>query len=63
MRSRSYVLGLLVAGAGLGVAELVNGLYDSARSPVVAVSEAFIEIAPTWLVDWAKSVFGTNDKL
>ena len=63
MRSRSYVLGLLVAGAGLGVAEFVNGLYDSARSPVVAVSEAFIEIAPTWLVEWAKSAFGTNDKL
>ncbi|MEJ7561199.1 MAG: twin-arginine translocation signal domain-containing protein [Ilumatobacteraceae bacterium] len=63
MRSRSYVLGLLVAGAGLGLAELVNGLYDSARSPVVSVSEAFIELTPTWLKDWAISVFGTNDKL
>jgi len=59
---RGIVLGLLVTGVGLAVADLVVGLISGSSSPVVPVGQEFIDAAPQWLVDWAKETFGTDQK-
>ncbi len=59
---RGVALGLLATGAGLAVAELVVGLVSGSSSPVVPVGQEFIDLAPQWLVDWAKRTFGTDQK-
>lgn len=45
----------------VGIAMLMAGIID-AISPVDAVGSEFIDRAPGWLVDLAKSWFGTSDK-
>ena len=55
-------LGLLATGVGLGVAELVVGLFRGTSSPVVPVGQVFIDRVPKSLKDWAIEQFGTNDK-
>ncbi|MBA2385946.1 MAG: molybdopterin-dependent oxidoreductase [Acidimicrobiia bacterium] len=62
-RGTGLALGLLATGAGLAASELVNGLYDSGRSPVVSAGEAFIDRTPPTLKDWAIRNFGTSDKM
>ena len=53
----------IVAGAvGLGVAELIAGIGPTGRSPVVAVGDAVIRVAPGAWERRAIDVFGTNDK-
>lgn len=54
--------GAVSAGAALGISELVSGFNLSAPSLVLAVGNAFIDITPAWLKDWAVDVFGANDK-
>ena len=54
--------GVLAAGLGLGVAELVSGLLNRGITPVLAVGEVVIELSPTWLTEWAIDTFGTADK-
>jgi len=54
--------GVLAAGLGLGVAELVSGLLNRGITPVLAVGEVVIELSPTWLTEWAIATFGTADK-
>jgi DMSO/TMAO reductase YedYZ molybdopterin-dependent catalytic subunit len=56
------VLGLLATGAGLAAAELVVGLVQGSASPVVPVGQAFIDVVPRPLKNWAVETFGTNDK-
>jgi DMSO/TMAO reductase YedYZ molybdopterin-dependent catalytic subunit len=56
------LVGLLAAGAGIGVAELVAALVDPASSPVVAVGSAAIDATPVWLKDFAIRRFGSADK-
>ena len=54
--------GAVSAGVALGISELVSGFSLSAPSLVLAVGDAFIDITPAWLKDWAVDVFGANDK-
>lgn len=54
--------GVLAAGLGLGVAELLAGLLNRGVTPVLAVGEVVIELSPTWLTEWAIETFGTADK-
>jgi DMSO/TMAO reductase YedYZ molybdopterin-dependent catalytic subunit len=54
--------GVLAAGLGLGVAELLAGLVNRGVTPVLAVGEVVIELSPTWLTEWAIETFGTADK-
>lgn len=54
-------LGLLVVGAALGFGELVAGL-TRATSPVVTVGDALVDNSPSFLMEWAISLFGTADK-
>ncbi len=54
--------GIIAAGLGLGVAELLAGLLNRGITPVLAVGEVVIELSPTWLTEWAIETFGTADK-
>jgi len=54
--------GLAAAVSGLAVAELVSGLADSLRSPIISVSDRVIDNVPAPLKTWAIDTFGTNDK-
>jgi DMSO/TMAO reductase YedYZ molybdopterin-dependent catalytic subunit len=54
--------GLLTAAAALAVAELASAVVGELSSPVVAVGEAAIDLAPAWLKDFAIRTFGTHDK-
>jgi DMSO/TMAO reductase YedYZ molybdopterin-dependent catalytic subunit len=54
--------GIVAAGLGLGLAELLAGLLNRAVTPVPAVGETVIELSPPWLTDWAIAVFGTANK-
>ncbi|MDQ3738926.1 MAG: molybdopterin-dependent oxidoreductase [Actinomycetota bacterium] len=61
-RGPALTLGVLATVAGLAISELVNGLYDGGRSPVVSAGEAFIDRTPRALKEWAIRNFGTADK-
>lgn len=54
--------GVVSAGLALGVSEMLSGFDLSTPSLVLAVGDAFIDITPPILKDWAVDVFGTNDK-
>jgi DMSO/TMAO reductase YedYZ molybdopterin-dependent catalytic subunit len=56
------VLGLVTAGVALGVAQAVAGWVGVGASPVVAVGQGAIDLAPPWLKEYAIRTFGTHDK-
>jgi DMSO/TMAO reductase YedYZ molybdopterin-dependent catalytic subunit len=56
------LVGLVVAGVGLGIAELLAGLRRAWRSPVFDVGDRVIDRVPRWAKDLAIDWFGTNDK-
>jgi DMSO/TMAO reductase YedYZ molybdopterin-dependent catalytic subunit len=62
--SRRYAatLGVLAVGAALGVGHLVAGVVSPPSSPYLAVGNTVIRFAPAWLVEFAKTTFGTADK-
>ena len=60
--SVGVLVGLLAALAGLAVGELVAGLSDSLRSPVVSVGDRVVDNVPKPVKTWAIDTFGTNDK-
>lgn len=59
---RSAGIGVATAAAALGTAELVAGLYRSAKSPFAQVGNRVIDAAPPWLKTFAIETFGTHDK-
>lgn len=56
------LVGVLAAGAGLAAGELVAGLSDSLRSPMVSIGDRVVDNVPRPVKEWAISTFGTNDK-
>jgi DMSO/TMAO reductase YedYZ molybdopterin-dependent catalytic subunit len=56
-------LGVVVAGSGLAVAELLVGLISGSSSPVIAVGQKVIDLVPLPLKNWAVETFGTSDKV
>ena len=54
--------GVLAAAVGLGVAELIAGLHDGWRSPVLDVGDRVIDRVPQNVKQLAIDWFGTNDK-
>jgi DMSO/TMAO reductase YedYZ molybdopterin-dependent catalytic subunit len=54
--------GVLAAAVALGVAELVAGLRQVWRSPVIDVGDRVIDNVPPFVKDFAIETFGTNDK-
>ncbi|MDN5751394.1 MAG: molybdopterin-dependent oxidoreductase, partial [Pseudonocardia sp.] len=55
-------IGVLAVGAALAAGHLVAGIVSPTSSPFLAVGNSAIALAPQWLVDFAKSAFGTADK-
>ena len=61
-RLQGAASGVLSAGVALGVGELVAGIGQSRRSPVIAVGDLVIDVVPRPVKDFAIDAFGTNDK-
>ncbi|WP_418277351.1 molybdopterin-dependent oxidoreductase [Isoptericola jiangsuensis] len=55
--------GIVAAGAGLALAELVAAIVDPASSPVLALGGVVVDNVPPALKDFAVEWFGTADKL
>lgn len=62
-RGLAALAGILAAAVSLGIAELFVVLLAPSGSPVVAVGDTVIRLAPSWLTEFAKNVFYTYDKL
>jgi molybdopterin-dependent oxidoreductase-like protein protein len=56
-------IGVLAVWAALGVGHLTAGLLSAASSPLFAVGDAVVRLSPESLVEFAKTTFGTGDKL
>jgi DMSO/TMAO reductase YedYZ molybdopterin-dependent catalytic subunit len=56
------LLGVVAAGSGLAVSELVSGLLHQRVSPVGAVAESIIRLTPGAVIERVISVVGHNDK-
>ena len=54
--------GLISAAAGLGAGEAVAAFVRPEAAPVAVVGTRFISAAPSWLIEFAKRNFGTEDK-
>lgn len=61
-RRRAAGAGVLAAALTLGVAQLVAGFVGPGAAPLAAIGEAFVDVTPPWLKDWAIATFGTADK-
>jgi len=57
------VTGLVAAGTGLAVGELVAGFSSELASPVVKVGDRVIDWVPKWMKEFAIENFGTSDKV
>lgn len=55
--------GLLTAAVAGGAGELVAGIVPGAKSLIVSVGDAVIDLAPSPVKEFAIDVFGTNDKI
>ncbi|MGY1673624.1 molybdopterin-dependent oxidoreductase [Geodermatophilus sp. SYSU D00710] len=62
-RLLAALAGLLAAAVALGAAELVAGLVGPGSSPVVAVGDAVITLAPEPVKRFAVTTFGEHDKV
>jgi DMSO/TMAO reductase YedYZ molybdopterin-dependent catalytic subunit len=63
MRVRDGLSGALAAGLGLGVSELIAGVFTQVPSLVEALGNWVIDNVPSGVKELAISLFGTNDKL
>jgi DMSO/TMAO reductase YedYZ molybdopterin-dependent catalytic subunit len=61
-RGFAALIGLLAVGAAIGAGQLVGGLLSPSSAPFIAVGDAVVRISPQWLVEFAKTSFGTSDK-
>ncbi|NIJ14747.1 DMSO/TMAO reductase YedYZ molybdopterin-dependent catalytic subunit [Saccharomonospora amisosensis] len=59
----SGLIGLLALAAALAAGHLMAAFVGIGASPYFAVGSAAIDLAPTWLKDWAVGTFGSYDKL
>jgi DMSO/TMAO reductase YedYZ molybdopterin-dependent catalytic subunit len=55
--------GLIAAGTGLAVGEVLSATFTGMLSPVIGVGNRAIDLAPPPVKRFAISAFGTNDKL
>jgi len=56
------VMGVVAAGAAIGIATLVAAFFRPQASPIIAVGEWFIDHTPSWLKNFAVEKFGEHDK-
>ena len=62
-RPIAATIGVLAVWAALGVGHLTAGLVSSVSSPLFAVGDAVVRLSPEPLIEFAKTTFGTEDKL
>src|SRR3712207_1996690 len=62
VRRRAAVAGLVAAGLGLALTELVASFWKDVPSPVAAIGDVFIDGLPGWAVRAGIDSLGTNDK-
>jgi hypothetical protein len=55
-------MGVLAAGAAIGIASLAAAFFRPQASPIIAVGEWFIDHTPGWLKEFAIQKFGSHDK-
>ncbi len=56
------VAGLVAAAAALGAGEFIGSFFAPSPGPVIGVANRVIDNAPTWFVEFGKSIFGLADK-
>ena len=62
-RAWPWALAGIAAGvAGLGAAEVAGLVGGPTSVPLIATAQAFIDLTPPWLKDFAVNTFGTHDK-
>jgi DMSO/TMAO reductase YedYZ molybdopterin-dependent catalytic subunit len=55
--------GLVVGAFALGAAELVAGIHESWRSPLLDVGDRVIDVVPPFVKEFAIETFGDDDKV
>lgn len=61
-RRNGMVLGVVSAGVGLAVSELVSAMLHQRASPVVAVAECIIRLTPGVVIEQVITLVGQHDK-
>ncbi len=61
--AKAALTGLLAIVTALAVGHLVAAFVGISASPYLAVGDAFIDLTPSWLKDFAVTTFGTYDKV
>ena len=56
------LIGLLAAGFGVGIGQLVAALIDPAFAPISVVASSVIDLPPAVVKEWAVQTFGTSAK-
>ncbi|OLT13429.1 molybdopterin-binding protein [Pseudonocardia sp. CNS-139] len=54
---------MLAVAAAVAAGHLVAGIVSPGSSPFLAVGDAVVRLSPQWLTEFAKSAFGTADKV
>jgi DMSO/TMAO reductase YedYZ molybdopterin-dependent catalytic subunit len=62
-RAAGAIVGILTAGVGLSVGQLVSIFVAGESSPVLAVGQSVVMLSPEWLKSFAIRHFGSHDKL
>jgi DMSO/TMAO reductase YedYZ molybdopterin-dependent catalytic subunit len=62
-RGLAALAGAAAAALGIGVSEVVAGLFAGASSLVDAVGQVVVDLQPAGAKDFVVTLFGTNDKL
>jgi DMSO/TMAO reductase YedYZ molybdopterin-dependent catalytic subunit len=62
-RVAGALVGVLTAGVGLAVGQLVSIFVAGESSPVLAVGQSVVMLSPEWLKSFAIRHFGSHDKL
>jgi DMSO/TMAO reductase YedYZ molybdopterin-dependent catalytic subunit len=62
-RGFAALIGVLAVAAAIGAGQLVAGILSPPSGPFLAVGDATVRVSPQPLVEFAKSAFGTADKI
>ncbi|NNG35586.1 molybdopterin-dependent oxidoreductase [Nakamurella aerolata] len=68
-RLTAAAVGVAAVVLAIGIAELIAALgnwfgwFEPEASPLRSLGQAFIDVTPGWLANWAKETLGTADKL
>jgi DMSO/TMAO reductase YedYZ molybdopterin-dependent catalytic subunit len=61
-RAFAALMGLIAVAAAVGAGQRGGGLLSPSSAPFIAVGDATVRVSPQFLVEFAKTSFGTADK-